>query len=76
MAAAFGLQAEEDPAAEFLAQQQHEIAGIENDEENLDLEARDQDEATAESQPSHLITDSFQGNTRGANPPASYISQV
>lgn len=62
MADAFGLQAEEDPAAAFLAQQQHEIAGIENDEDSFGFEfaARDQPEA-AESQPSHFISNSFQG---------------
>ncbi|TSK87401.1 Clathrin light chain B [Bagarius yarrelli] len=68
MADAFGLQAEEDPAAEFLAQQQHEIAGIENDEDNFgfEFEARGQQEAAAESQPSHFTSNSFQDEFGGA----------
>ncbi|XP_058265362.1 clathrin light chain B isoform X4 [Hemibagrus wyckioides] len=67
MADAFGLQAEEDPAAAFLAQQQHEIAGIENDEDSFGFEfaARDQPEA-AESQPSHFTSNSFQDEFGGA----------
>ncbi|XP_058265338.1 clathrin light chain B isoform X1 [Hemibagrus wyckioides] len=66
MADAFGLQAEEDPAAAFLAQQQHEIAGIENDEDSFGFEfaARDQPEA-AESQPSHFTSNSFQADEFG-----------
>ncbi|XP_053507129.1 clathrin light chain B isoform X2 [Ictalurus furcatus] len=64
MADAFGLQTEEDPAAAFLAQQQHEIAGIENDEDNFGFEftARDQQE----SQPSHPSPNSFQDEFGGA----------
>ncbi|XP_053507138.1 clathrin light chain B isoform X3 [Ictalurus furcatus] len=63
MADAFGLQTEEDPAAAFLAQQQHEIAGIENDEDNFGFEftARDQQE----SQPSHPSPNSFQADEFG-----------
>ncbi|KAF4092497.1 hypothetical protein AMELA_G00021610 [Ameiurus melas] len=58
MADAFGQQTEEDPAAAFLAQQQNEIAGIENDEDSFGFEfmARDQQQ----SQPSHPSPNSFQ----------------
>ncbi|MCJ8739645.1 hypothetical protein PDJAM_G00049580 [Pangasius djambal] len=68
MADAFGLQAEEDPAAEFLAQQQHEIAGIENDEDGFGFEfaARDQQAAAAQSEPSHFSSNSFEDEFRGA----------
>ncbi|KAB5554232.1 hypothetical protein PHYPO_G00047970 [Pangasianodon hypophthalmus] len=68
MADAFGLQAEEDPAAEFLAQQQHEIAGIENDEDGFgfEFEARDQQAEAAQSQPSHFSSNSFEDEFRGA----------
>lgn len=59
MADAFGLQAEEDPAAAFLAQQQHEIAGIENDEDSFGFEFAARD--PQESQPSQLSSSSFQG---------------
>ncbi|KAK3520551.1 hypothetical protein QTP70_026156 [Hemibagrus guttatus] len=67
MADVFGLQAEEDPAAAFLAQQQHEIAGIENDEDSFGFEfaAQDQPEA-ADSQPSHFSSNSFQDEFGGA----------
>ncbi|XP_026993885.1 clathrin light chain B isoform X3 [Tachysurus fulvidraco] len=69
MADAFGLQTEEDPAAAFLAQQQHEIAGIENDEDNFGFEftAHDQPEAgAADTQPSHFSSHSFEDEFRGA----------
>ncbi|KAM9457034.1 clathrin light chain B isoform 2-T2 [Clarias gariepinus] len=67
MADAFGLHTEEDPAAAFLAQQQHEIAGIENDEDGFGLELGSRDaHEPAESQPSHLNSNSFQDMFGGA----------
>ncbi|KAI5623120.1 clathrin light chain B isoform X1 [Silurus asotus] len=60
MADAFGLQAEEDPAAEFLAQQQHEIAGIEDDEGGFGFEQH------ALSQPSLFSSNSLSDEFGGA----------
>ncbi|KAF7698424.1 hypothetical protein HF521_004934 [Silurus meridionalis] len=60
MADAFGLQAEEDPAAAFLAQQQHEIAGIEDDEGGFGFEQH------ALSQPSLFSSNSLSDEFGGA----------
>ncbi|XP_060757159.1 clathrin light chain B isoform X2 [Neoarius graeffei] len=64
MADAFGVHAEEDPAAEFLAQQQHEIAGLEDDENGFGFQfaARDQQEP----QPAHSSPNSLQDEFGGA----------